>query len=44
MGGTSEGNAYFAWYVVKGGWGVERQNAYIDYVKDQNCYSPENGF
>ena len=21
-----------------------RQNAYIPYVKDQNSYSPENGF
>ena len=24
--------------------GVQRQNAYIAYVKDQNSYSPENGF
>ena len=42
--GGSEENAYFA-YVVRGvGWGVERQNAYIAYVKDQTSYSPENGF
>ena len=39
MGGGSEGNAYFA-YVVRG-WGVQRQNAYIAYVKNQNFYSPE---
>ena len=25
------------------GGGVQRQNAYIAYVKDQNSYSPENG-
>ena len=24
--------------------GVQRQNAYIAYVRDQNSYSPENGF
>ena len=35
-----EGNAYFASYVVR----VGGQNAYIAYVKDQNSYSPENGF
>ena len=39
-GGWSEGNAYFA-YVA---WGVQRQNAYIAYVKNQNSYSCENGF
>ena len=38
VGGGSEGNAYFA-YVVR--WGVQRQNAYIAYVKNQNSYSPE---
>ena len=37
MGGGSEGNAYFA-YVVRGGWGVLRQNAY---VTDLNSYFPE---
>ena len=36
VGGGSEGNAYFA-YVVRGV-GVQRQNAYIDYVRDQNSY------
>ena len=41
VGGGSEGNAYFA-YVVMGG-GLEG-NAYIAYVRDQNSYSPENGF
>ena len=35
----SDGNAYFA-YVVR----VYRQNAYNAYVKDQNSYSPGNGF
>ena len=25
-------------------WDKMRQNAYIAYVKDQNSYSPENGF
>ena len=25
-------------------WEVQRQNAYIAYVKDQTSYSPENGF
>ena len=42
-GWGSEGNAYFA-YVVRGRWGVERQNAYVAYVKDQTSYSPESGF
>ena len=40
VGGGAKGNAYFA-YVVRGGWGVQRQNAYIAYVKNQNSYSPE---
>ena len=40
-GGGSEGNAYFAYVVM---WEGGRQNAYIAYVKDQNSYSPENGF
>ena len=40
MGGGSEGNAYFAC----GLGGGQRQNAYNAYVRDQNSYSPENGF
>ena len=42
LGVGAEGNAFFA-YVGRGG-GVQMQNAYIAYVKDQNSYSRENGF
>ena len=41
MGGLKEMLVLLIWL---GEVGVKRQNAYIAYVKDQNSYSPENGF
>ena len=30
--------------MLLGGWGVQRQNDYIAYVKNQNSYSPKIAF
>ena len=44
VGGEYEGNAYFA-YVVRGSGGSRgKMLTLIMYVRDQNSYSPENGF
>ena len=42
-GWVSEGNAYFANVIRGWGGGIQRQKAYIAYVKDQNSYSLEKG-